>query len=330
MCPIPLLQNSNQLEDTVATPPPQEEFPNQTLYPEDKHSANVGPDPRVIQDSPVEERSSSSGTEEHRPISTSLDIPAINVTVGTLPLTISETTAIVEQNEITEDITTRHSSSDNELPLDDHVISLADITSNNTAEQPTVKRQGSERLSRSNHTGRDTRRRARSSERPSSESSVKTRTSNTPSSERLSRRSIDVSSLLTEQPAKQKRGKSPERRNIVANKSPGNNSTISETVSSDSEDYQAISSSLVAHKKSDNESKSIASSNSLLSSLPTAEEWQAVANDQPPCTVGEKVMVDTPNGFKFGKVKFVGSTEFAAGEWIGVALERPAGKLLWS
>ena len=320
MCPTPPLQNSNQPEDTVATPPPQEEFPNQTSY----HGANVGPDPRVIQDSPeVEERSSSSGTEEHRPISTSLNIPAISVTVGTPPLTIRETAAIVEQNEITEDVT----SSDNELPSDDHVISLAEITSNKT-EQCTVRRQGSERMSRPSRTGRDTRRRARSSERPSSESRAKTRTSNAPSSERLSRRSIDVPSLVTEQSAKHTRGKSPER--SIANKSTAavnNSSTISETVNSDSEDEQAV---LVAHKKSDNESKSIASSNSSLSSLPTADDRQTVTSDQPPCTVGEKVMVDTPNGFKFGKVKFVGSTEFAAGEWIGVALERQSGELLWS
>ena len=49
-------------------------------------------------------------------------------------------------------------------------------------------------------------------------------------------------------------------------------------------------------------------------------------NDRPPCTIGEKVMVDTQTGLKFGKVKFIGSTEFAAGEWIGVALERPTGE----
>ena len=65
------------------------------------------------------------------------------------------------------------------------------------------------------------------------------------------------------------------------------------------------------------------STSSLSSSVATAE-----ANNQPPCTVGEKVMVDTPRGFKFGKVKFIGSTEFAAGEWIGVALERPNGKFV--
>ena len=237
---------------------------------------------------------------------------------------ISETAGIVE-HETKEDTTTRPEGSDNKLPSDDLVISLAEATSNNTAEQHTVRRQGSDRMSRPSHTGRDIRRRARTSERPSPESSAKTRTSNAPSSEHfVSRRSIDV---LTEQSTKHTRGKSPDR--SVANKSPAvnNNSTISETVSSDSEDEQTV---LVAHKKSDNESKSVASSNSSLSSLPTVEERHTVTGDQPPCcTVGEKVMVDTPNGFKFGKVKFVGSTEFAAGEWIGVALERQSGELLW-
>ena len=234
--------------------------------------------------------------------------------------TINETAAIVKQNEISED-TTKFSNGENYNNQHDHVIDLAEVTSNNTA-----RRQGSERMSRSSRTGRDTRRRARSLKQPSSESSAKTRTSNAPSSERLSRRSIDVSSLLTEQSTKHTRGKAPDR--SIANKLPAvnNNSAISETVSSDSEDEQTV---LVAHKKFDNESKSVASSNSSLSSLPTAEERQTMAYDQPPCTVGEKVMVDTPNGFKFGKVKFVGSTEFAAGEWIGVALERQSGELLW-
>ena len=50
--------------------------------------------------------------------------------------------------------------------------------------------------------------------------------------------------------------------------------------------------------------------------------------DQPPCTKGETIMVETQNGFKFGKVKFVGSTEFADGEWIGIALERPSGEFV--
>lgn len=36
-------------------------------------------------------------------------------------------------------------------------------------------------------------------------------------------------------------------------------------------------------------------------------------------------MVEVTNGFKMGTVKYVGETEFAPGEWIGVALERPFG-----
>ena len=39
-------------------------------------------------------------------------------------------------------------------------------------------------------------------------------------------------------------------------------------------------------------------------------------------------MVEVANGFKMGTVKFIGDTEFAAGEWIGVALDRPFGKTL--
>ena len=87
------------------------------------------------------------------------------------------------------------------------------------------------------------------------------------------------------------------------------------------------------YKKPNVDSKSVAtsqSSKSSLSSLSTPVEQQVAASVQPSITIGEMIMVDTPNGFKFGKVKFVGSTEFAAGEWIGVALERPAGELLWS
>lgn len=37
-------------------------------------------------------------------------------------------------------------------------------------------------------------------------------------------------------------------------------------------------------------------------------------------------MVEVANGFKMGTVKFIGDTEFAPGEWIGVALERPQGE----
>ena len=42
-------------------------------------------------------------------------------------------------------------------------------------------------------------------------------------------------------------------------------------------------------------------------------------------------MVEVANGFKMGVVKFIGETEFQAGEWIGVALERPVGEYngLW-
>lgn len=38
-------------------------------------------------------------------------------------------------------------------------------------------------------------------------------------------------------------------------------------------------------------------------------------------------MVEVANGFKIGVVKFIGETEFQPGEWIGVALDRPSGKL---
>ena len=40
-----------------------------------------------------------------------------------------------------------------------------------------------------------------------------------------------------------------------------------------------------------------------------------------------QVMVEIPQGFKFATVKFIGETEFAVGEWIGVAFDRPYGKL---
>ena len=38
-----------------------------------------------------------------------------------------------------------------------------------------------------------------------------------------------------------------------------------------------------------------------------------------------QVMVEIGGGFKMGMVKFIGETEFAAGEWIGVALDKPHG-----
>ena len=41
-----------------------------------------------------------------------------------------------------------------------------------------------------------------------------------------------------------------------------------------------------------------------------------------PCTIGEKVEVTTADGVKFGgEVRFIGTTKFAAGEWIGIELE---------
>ena len=96
------------------------------------------------------------------------------------------------------------------------------------------------------------------------------------------------------------------------------------------------------------------SSSSETSSL--VEQVSASRPPPLPCTVGEKVssvshmegvascpslyvcslyhphdtqvMVEIANGFKIGVVKFIGETEFAPGEWIGVALERPNGELL--
>lgn len=58
----------------------------------------------------------------------------------------------------------------------------------------------------------------------------------------------------------------------------------------------------------------------------------AVAAAEPPVSteplpkVGDLVMVDLANGYKMGVVKFVGSTEFQAGDWIGVALDQPKGR----
>ena len=280
---------------------------------------SVDPDPRVMQDSPEVEEQSSSGTDEHRPTNALLDIPAINVITGSPPLSICDTAAIVEQNIRTDDTTPSDNDNDDELTSDGYAISLADVSSVNT-QNDTVRRQGSERKSRSPHAGSGSRRRTKSSDRPSSsDNSVTRRMPKSSSSVRLSRKSYDFSSTSTSQSSKQTaRPKSPEQRNISVNQS----SVVDN--SSDSEEERTVSSSAVAHKKSDHDSRSVASSNSSLTSL--SEERHAA--DQPPCTVGEKIMVETPNGFKFGKVKFIGPTEFAAGEWIGIALERPTGELL--
>ena len=101
---------------------------------------------------------------------------------------------------------------------------------------------------------------------------------------------------------------------------------VGPTIKSSLKDEQAT-----LHKNPNVESRSapiLESSKGSLSSPSMPVEQQITASVHPSCTVGEKVMVDTPNGFKFGKVKFVGSTEFAPGELIGVALERPTGELL--
>ena len=42
---------------------------------------------------------------------------------------------------------------------------------------------------------------------------------------------------------------------------------------------------------------------------------------------GQRVIVDTSNGKQSGEIKCIGSTEFAKGKWIGVALDEPTGEL---
>ena len=37
-------------------------------------------------------------------------------------------------------------------------------------------------------------------------------------------------------------------------------------------------------------------------------------------------MVEIGGGFKMGVVKYIGETEFAPGEWIGVAFDKPSGE----
>lgn len=41
---------------------------------------------------------------------------------------------------------------------------------------------------------------------------------------------------------------------------------------------------------------------------------------------GMQVMLEMGGGFKMGVVKYIGETEFAPGEWIGVALDKPSGE----
>ena len=295
------------------------------MYPE--HAEGIGPDVQLIHDShEVEERSSSSGAEEHRPITTL--VPAINVTTVTPPLSLRDTAAVVEQNIKGESQPSASSNSGTEAVLGD-VISLTrdDGNQEQTASEESfaVKRHSSQRQPRSRHKEEVVRQRSKSSDRSFSDSSFPTKT-NSPSSAPLSRKSIDTTSMLKDYQTSTRTERSPDGRKVTANKSPLSNNTIGEVGSSDSEDDQTVSS-LVTHKLESRSLASSKSSNSSLSSLATAEERHTpTVTDQSPCSVGEKIMVDTPSGFKFGKVKFVGSTEFAAGEWIGIALERPNGE----
>lgn len=42
--------------------------------------------------------------------------------------------------------------------------------------------------------------------------------------------------------------------------------------------------------------------------------------------IGERVIVSSSQGSKTGVLRYIGTTEFAAGEWCGVELDEPIGK----
>ena len=62
-------------------------------------------------------------------------------------------------------------------------------------------------------------------------------------------------------------------------------------------------------------------------STPTVESSAAAeaAPSEPLPKVGDFVIVDLNKGYKMGVVKYVGVTEFAPGDWIGVALDDKKG-----
>ena len=241
---------------------------------------------------------------------------------------VTEASGLTEKTSLTREETKEASATigTSSTPSLSEVASLTEVVSLTeaaTLPDGKMKRQSSERRFRPQAGDKSTRRRARSSERGSDnkEPLRVTRTTGS-SSERMSRRrSADVSTLVQRHTA----NKSPD---AVLPKSTEHH-TISEVNKSDSDGEQSTLLPSPAHRNTE-ESPSLnssPSSTSSLASVPTAEEHVVAPSDHPPCTLGEKVMVETSVGFKFGKVKFIGPTEFSAGEWIGIALERPLGEL---